>query len=298
MVVLSGRPQSKYGGQQDTRDLLGQKAMDHAKQQELTDRQVREIEYHKLHVQLFRSDVYKYISHDIIEDRKRRWWDGHWTMYTWLLKENLRNRKVLIAGCGFGFDALQFAKMGADTYAFDISPDMLNLAVEIAERENLSVRFQEMPIEALQYEDDFFDYVIARDIFHHVDIPLALSETIRVSKPGAYLIVYEVYTHSVLQRIRKSQIVERFLYPRMKRFIHKTENPYITEDEKKLTEDDVRRVKMNLSEVQVKYFNFTANRLFPDRWLCVSKIDSLFTSICKPIAPLLCGRVLLKGKVL
>ena len=127
----------------------------------------------------------------------------------------------------------------------------------LAEREGLVIAFSEMPAEALDYGSDFFDLIVARDILHHVDLAPALSEIRRVARPGALFLVNEIYSHSSTDRVRHSVLVEKVLYPRMQRFIYGPGQPYITEDERKLTEIDIREVTKSLQEISFrKYFNF------------------------------------------
>ena len=128
-------------------------------------------------------------------------------MYAYLVACDLKDKRVLVVGCGFGDDALRLAKLGAQVSAFDLSADLLFLAKKLANREGLNVSFEQMPAEMLRYDDNFFDCVIARDILHHVDIPLTMSEIVRVSKPNALLVVNEIYSHSFMDRIRHLAIV-------------------------------------------------------------------------------------------
>ena len=53
-------------------------------------------------------------------------------------------------------------------FAFDLSPD--SFAIALAQFEHLDIAFAEMAAETLDYEDDFFDAIVARDILHHVDV--------------------------------------------------------------------------------------------------------------------------------
>jgi ubiquinone/menaquinone biosynthesis C-methylase UbiE len=262
----------------------------------LTDRQLREISYHIEHARNYKKC--NRISYDIIENRKRRWWNSQWRMYTILLQEKIKGKKVMIAGCGFGDDAFLLSKMGADVYAFDISSDSLAIAADMAGRENLDIRFDEMPAENLLYPDNFFDYIIARDIFHHTDIPQAFREMSRVSKCGAIVIINEIYSHSATDGMRHSEFVENVLYPRMAHFIYKDEELYITEDERKLTEHDVKEITRHLRNIKTEYFDFLSNRLFPNSYAFLSKIDRIALIIFKPIAHLLGGRVLIKGTII
>lgn len=158
-------------------------------------------------------------------------------MYTFLLDQQLSGKKVLVVGCGFGDDALRLAKKGGDVYAFDLSPESLEIAKQIASREKLSIDFRNIPAESLDYESDFFDFIIVRDILHHVELQKTMNEILRVAKNGALFILNEVYTHSLLDRIRHSYIVEKKIYPKMPNFVYKG-NIYITKYERKLNQRD------------------------------------------------------------
>lgn len=265
---------------------------------ELNERQKNELEYHREHARENVTILYKPFSWDILDNPSRRWWNAYWQMYAYLSGLNLKGKRVLVAGCGFGDDALRLAKLGADVYAFDLSPDSLSIAKALANREGMEIQFDEMPAEALKYESDFFDFIIARDILHHVDIPRAMSEIHRVSKSEAIFIVNEIYSHSLTDRIRRSMLVEKILYPRMQRFIYGAGKPYITKDEKKLTELDIQTITKPLKTLEFKkYFNFLVTRIVSDRYETLSKVDRVLLIMLKPLAHLLAGRVLFSGHI-
>lgn len=265
---------------------------------ELTERQKNELEYHREHARLNAAILERPFSWEVLDRPTRRWWNGYWSMYAYLCGLDLQGKRVLVVGCGFGDDALRLAKLGADVYAFDLSPDSLAIARALADKEGLKIAFEEMPAEALKYESGFFDFVVARDILHHVDIPRAMSEIVRVSKPGALFIVNEIYSHSFTDRIRHAPFVEKFLYPRMQKLIYGEGKPYITEDERKLTEIDIRLIEKPLQSLEFKtYFNFLVTRILPDRYPILAKIDRVLLRILKPIAPFLAGRVLFSGHI-
>lgn len=265
---------------------------------ELTKRQKNELEYHREHARENAAILNKPFSWDVLDHPSQRWWNAYWQMYAYLSGLNLKGKRVLVVGCGFGDDALRLAKLGADVYAFDLSPDSLSIAKALADREGLAISFEEMPAEALRYETDFFDFIIARDILHHVDIPRAMSEIRRVSKPGALFIVNEIYSHSLSDRIRHSVLVEKILYPRLQRFIYGEGKPYITEDERKLTELDIRAITKQLQTLEFKkYFNFLVTRIVPDRYETLSKVDRVLLIMLKPLGHLLAGRILFSGHI-
>jgi ubiquinone/menaquinone biosynthesis C-methylase UbiE len=265
---------------------------------ELTERQQRELDYHREHAKEHAQILTTPFDWDVLRDPGRRWWNAYWQMYAHLLTCDLKDKNVLVAGCGFGDDALRLAKVGANVSAFDLSPASLQIAEELATREGLSIDFRAMPVERMEYPDSTFDYVVARDILHHADIPSAMKEIVRVAKPNALLVVNEVYSHSRTDKIRRSPLVENVLYPRMRRFIYGTGKPYITEDERKLTELDLKQITERLQAPEFfKHFNFVVTRLLPDRSDFLAKLDQLALRALKPIGLLLAGRVLFSARV-
>ncbi len=110
------------------------------------------------------------------------------------LAENLKLKKfetgrILDAGCGSGDItielALAFSK--AEVIGLDLSEPLLTLARESAE-DIPNVSFQKGDVQAMPFEDNFFDVVINMNTFHVVDDPVAmLNEIERVLKPDGVL---------------------------------------------------------------------------------------------------------------
>lgn len=95
----------------------------------LTERQQREIEYHRAHAQRI-SEKGLGFDRSILDPAKTRPWNAWWYVWERLRKLDLKGRRVLVVGCGDGGDALVFAAFGADVSAFDLSPDMLESGQE------------------------------------------------------------------------------------------------------------------------------------------------------------------------
>jgi len=265
---------------------------------ELTDRQQRELDYHREHAKQHKSILAAEFSWDVLNEPSRRWWNAYWAMYDHLLKCDLRQKSVLVVGCGFGDDALRLAKLGARVSAFDLSPDSLEIAAALAKREGLEISFEQMPAERMLYANGTFDVVLCRDILHHVDIPSTVKEIVRVSKPGATLVVNEIYSHSLTEGVRRSKFVEGFVYPKMRSLIYGPGKPYITEDERKLNERDLEEVMKPLQRVHFKkFFNFLVTRIVPDRFEGVAKLDHLALKALYPFGNLLAGRVLFAARI-
>lgn len=264
----------------------------------LTDRQQREIDYHREHARQHLGLLSKPFSWDVLEHPGRRWWNAYWQMYAHLVNCDLQNKDVLVVGCGFGDDALRMSRLGANVKAFDLDAESLGIARELAKREGLRIDFEEMPAESMLYPDSSFDVILARDILHHVDIPAALREVARVARPNALFIVNEVYTHTLTDKLRHSSLIERFIYPMMRGFIYGQGKPYITEDERKLNESDVQAIIRQFGAPEFfRHYNLIVTRLLPDRYEVVAKLDQLLLRVLKPLGLVLAGRVLFASRI-
>ncbi len=265
---------------------------------ELTERQRRELEYHREYAESKKQMLAEAFNFDVVEEKKRRWWNQYWDMYTYLLEQDLKGKNLLIIGCGFGEDAINLAKAGANVSAYDLSPESIDIASAVAEKEGLEIDFRVMPAEKLTYADNQFDIIIARDILHHVEIDETMAEVKRVSKPDGMLFFNEVYSHSIFKKIRYSRFIDKWLYPKMVSFVYRTDEPYITEDEDRLTEVEVKQIAEQLGSIKKRsYFNVFVTRLLPDQYVLVSMIDQLILRILKPVAPLLGSRVIMAGVI-
>jgi ubiquinone/menaquinone biosynthesis C-methylase UbiE len=262
----------------------------------LTERQQREVDYHEEHARELARD-YDHIDYELVTAPRRRWWNQAWSMYGELLRAKLPGKRALVVGCGFGDDCFRLAKAGAEVHGFDLSPALLAVGRSVAHREGLVIEFREMPAERLDYPDDHFDLIVARDILHHVEIPAALAELRRVARPGARMLVNEVYTHSAVDRIRHSRFVREVLYERMVRLVYGERRPYITADERKMDERDMQLVRDALHVDFERHFDFLVNRVLPSHVTALNVVDYLLLNAARPLARRLGGRAMLAGVV-
>lgn len=265
----------------------------------LDERQRRERDYHVEFARRHLDKIAQPVLLDVIESGPRRPWNGLWTAYDLLMTEDLVGKRVLVPGCGFGDDAVRLAKLGADVYAFDLSPEVLEIARQRAARMGKTdIHFSEMAAEDLGYSDDFFDLIFFNDMLHHVNIPNAAAEARRVLKSGGKVVVNELYTHSWLQRIRESRLVSRIFYPRMVRFIYRTDQTYITLDERKINEQELAVLESILQTgFHCQYRLLLEGRLFPSNWLRIAKLDGAILSAVGRAGRIFAGRFVLKGAV-
>ena len=268
----------------------------------LTARQQAELAYHRDRAQEMARLAEQPVAVDVIESPRRRWWNAYWTFYTSLLALDLRGKRVLVVGCGFGEDAIRIAQAGAIVSACDLSPESVEIARHrarsVADR-TAPIAFDVMPAERLRYPADSFDIVVLVDILHHVDIPDAMQEIVRVLAPGGVVVADELYTYSALQQIREYRIVDRWIAPLVQRFIYEG-RPYVTEDERKLDQNDVERVLSALDPIRVSYFDWINGRVVPDLWPrfpLIAQIDRIAMRAAGRAGRYLANRVVFAGRV-
>jgi len=135
------------------------------------------------------------------------------------------NEYVLDAGCGRGLLAIQVAKyfsknghvVGVDIWnQQDLSNNSVQETVKNTQIEGVADRvdIQTGNICDLSYDDGVFDVVVSSFVVHNVseyeDRMIALSEMMRVLKPGGYLLVQDIfYTQEYFNFFSDSQDVRQ-----------------------------------------------------------------------------------------
>jgi ubiquinone/menaquinone biosynthesis C-methylase UbiE len=99
--------------------------------------------------------------------------------------EHFQDKDVLEVGCGPGWYAINYALRGARVTAVDLSENSIEIARKHADYRKVSVDFQVGNAEALVFENESFDFLLASGVLHHTpDSQRAFGECFRVLKKG------------------------------------------------------------------------------------------------------------------
>lgn len=131
-------------------------------------------------------------------DKAARWYDRAESMLDWLGVGRLRREllakasgDVLEVAVGTGKNLPHYPR-GCTITAADLSPNMLAVARERAERLDLDVDFRIMDAEALDFPDDSFDTVVSTlSTCTFPDPVKALREMARACRPGGKVLLLE-----------------------------------------------------------------------------------------------------------
>lgn len=214
----------------------------------LTDRQQAEREFYDEHARRHAPEA---IGFDPVLGHERRPWNSYWVVYE-LARGYYRNgaRRVLDFGCGKGTVGIRLARIGYDVCGFDISPGNIEVARRLAVQYGLErrTRFSVQAAEHLTYDDDGFDLVIGMDILHHVDVPAAVVQALRVLKPGGHAIFREHIEVPFQEKLRNSRIGQ-WLVP-----TGESLDRNITRHERKLNRDDLAAIRRICPDMHIRRF--------------------------------------------
>lgn len=127
---------------------------------------------------------------ELHSDKPERWWAE--------IAPHLPARKrgeplrVLDVGTGAGFLAILFARQGCEVTAVDSCAQMLREAEHLSRNEALRIDFRQMDADSLQFANDSFDCVVARNVMWTLVAPCAAyREWWRVLRQGGRLLNFD-----------------------------------------------------------------------------------------------------------
>jgi ubiquinone/menaquinone biosynthesis C-methylase UbiE len=159
---------------------------------------------------------------------------------------DVKGLRVLDLGSGLGEATVWFARAGAQVTALDISPGMLKVVEQVADRYCVSVTTVVGSATDLSgFPDATFDIVYGANVLHHVDIDVCLDEVRRVLKPNGRAAFWDP--------VKYNPVIE--IYRRLASGVR-------TEDEHPLRRRDLRAMQLRFTSVTEQGFWLTALVLF------------------------------------
>lgn len=146
------------------------------------------------------TKIYQLVRPQVIAERKQLFKDL-------VIKPGM---KVLETSIGTGYNITFFTKL-AEYYGIDISIGMLHVCLRQNKKWGYKLHLAQANAEALPLKDALFDVVYhVGGINFFNDIPRAISEMIRVAKPGAQLLICDETQEHVDRWYKRIPFVGRF----------------------------------------------------------------------------------------
>jgi 2-polyprenyl-3-methyl-5-hydroxy-6-metoxy-1,4-benzoquinol methylase len=127
---------------------------------------------------------------------------AYFDLYPYLLTHvpphEMRGKKVLDIGLGYGTLGQEIARLGAVYQGLDIAEGPVNMMKHRLRMHSLDGDAVKGSMLACPFDDESQDCVVSIGCFHHTgDVQRCFDETFRVLKPGgyAYLMVYNQYSY-------------------------------------------------------------------------------------------------------
>lgn len=122
---------------------------------------------------------------------------------------NVKGKYLLDLGCGAGENSVYFAQKGARCVAADYSPKMVEVALNLATHNGVTIEGCTANATALPFADHTFDILYAANLLHHLPNPqLAIQEMHRVLKPGGKACFWDPLKHNPIINVYRRLATE------------------------------------------------------------------------------------------
>jgi len=120
------------------------------------------------------------------------------------------NSKLIDVGCGGGFLAEEFGRMGLQVTGIDPSASALDQAARHAEENRLSLVYTKGCGEKLPFENGTFDIAACCDVLEHVDdVGCVIKEIARILKTGG-VFFFDTITRSWFSKLMAIKIAQEW----------------------------------------------------------------------------------------
>ena len=135
------------------------------------------------------------LTSSTLKHLRERWWDESFTNF---LKETLQpksGRRILDVGCGTGTAEVHLSRLRLTQVtlaAVDLLPERVATALAAARAHNMRAGFAAADACSLPFPDATFDSTFCVAVLQHItDVPGAVKEMARVTRPGGRLLAVE-----------------------------------------------------------------------------------------------------------
>ncbi|NLU83753.1 bifunctional 2-polyprenyl-6-hydroxyphenol methylase/3-demethylubiquinol 3-O-methyltransferase UbiG [Rhodococcus sp. HNM0569] len=123
--------------------------------------------------------------------------------------------RALDVGCGGGFLAERFARLGVDVTGVDVSTVSIETARAHAAASGLPIEYRVGSAEQLPVDDASFDVVYCCDVLEHVDdLDAVLAEARRVLRPGG-VYLFDTINRTFVSRVVTIKVMQEWRLTRM-----------------------------------------------------------------------------------